>query len=387
MRCLRPAALALSLLLVAGAAHSFQLPDIYDVEGKKKKKKKKKPDEEPPTQVLELPPEPPNAVVAETSRLAFHVAPLSSKGLLSQQVRDGLRAIARLTHGDPVVRLRAFVAGTGDLRRVQAIVSETFSERRTSLPVLSVIQVGALPMEGAQVALEAVSVEKRVVNAEGLAFVAGQQVASEEPTLEVAPLVEKSIAQLKTAVEGVGETPDEVRRVTCFVSSLADHAKASAAVTQAFPEAASHFVQIQRVPTRSVAECEAVAGLSKAPGAPFRLVNPAGLAKSESYSQVALVAAPRIALTGTQMAFNQQEDDARLAFQRLEKSLEAVKTNLKNTVAASFYPLSQRSTELVRKVRFDYMDKANPPASTLLPFEGLPSLDASFGMDVIAIVP
>jgi len=40
----------------------------------------------------------------------------------------------------------------------------------------------------------------------------------------------------------------------------------------------------------------------------------------------------------------------------------------------------------VRKIRFEYYDPARPPASTLLPFEGLPSMDASFAVDAIAVV-
>jgi hypothetical protein len=39
----------------------------------------------------------------------------------------------------------------------------------------------------------------------------------------------------------------------------------------------------------------------------------------------------------------------------------------------------------VRAVRSGYYNNTKPPASTLLPFEGLPSLDASFGVDVIAV--
>ena len=39
----------------------------------------------------------------------------------------------------------------------------------------------------------------------------------------------------------------------------------------------------------------------------------------------------------------------------------------------------------VRAIRFEFYDKSKPPASTLLLFEGLPSLDASFGVDVVAL--
>ena len=140
--------------------------------------KKKKKSEEDVTQVLQLPKDPPSAVVAETARLGFYVSPLSSRGLLSQQVRDALKAMQRNLGGANIVKLRAFVAGSGDMRRVQAIVSETFTERRLSLPALSVVQVGGLPLEGAQVVIEATSVGKKDVNPNGLVFISGQQAAS-----------------------------------------------------------------------------------------------------------------------------------------------------------------------------------------------------------------
>src|SRR5207249_9902106 len=94
--------------------------------------------------------DPPRALLAKTARLGFYVPLLSSRGLLSQQVRDALKAMQRNLGGANIVKLRAFVAGSGDMRRVQAIVSETFTERRLSLPALRVVQVGGLPLEGAQ---------------------------------------------------------------------------------------------------------------------------------------------------------------------------------------------------------------------------------------------
>src|SRR4051794_33765047 len=76
-------------------------------------KKKKKGDEEI-TQTLEEPKDPPSAVVADASRLTFFVSPLSAKGLLSQQVRDALKNLLGQVHGSPVMKIRAFVAGSGD---------------------------------------------------------------------------------------------------------------------------------------------------------------------------------------------------------------------------------------------------------------------------------
>ena len=116
-----------------------------DLLAQSKKRKKKKGDEEEITQVHEIPKDPPAAVSAEPQRMGFLTAPMSSKGLLSQQVRDGLKALKGLAHGASIVKVRAFVAGSGDLRRVQAIVSEFFTDGKMALPALTTVRVGALP--------------------------------------------------------------------------------------------------------------------------------------------------------------------------------------------------------------------------------------------------
>src|SRR5438874_391960 len=97
--------------------------------------KKKNPDEV--TQTLATPKEPPMVAIGETRRLVFHVSPLSGKGLLSQQTRDALKAILRLNGNLPVVHIRAFVAGSGDVRRVPQIVSEVFTDKKMPLPSVS----------------------------------------------------------------------------------------------------------------------------------------------------------------------------------------------------------------------------------------------------------
>src|SRR3954453_12728104 len=109
------------------------------------KKKKKKKDEEPPTQTLPVLKDPPLAISAETERLSFRVAPLTGKGLLSAQVREGLKSLMRENRGT-IVKLRAFVAGPGDMRRVGTIVSEMFTEKRLPLPTVTTLQAGGLPL-------------------------------------------------------------------------------------------------------------------------------------------------------------------------------------------------------------------------------------------------
>src|ERR1700744_2636151 len=86
---------------------------VSTVSGQKKKKEEE-------TQTLKVPEELPNAVTGDTRRLAFHTTPLTAKGLLSPQVRDALKALQHEAGGEAVLKIRVFVAGTGDLRHVRA---------------------------------------------------------------------------------------------------------------------------------------------------------------------------------------------------------------------------------------------------------------------------
>jgi len=338
-----------------------------------KQKKKKDADA---TQTLPPPKELPSAVTADTDRLAFGVSPLIGKGLLSQQTREALKALLRTNHGT-IVKLRAFVAGSGDLRRVGELVGETFTEKHMALPVLSVVQVGALPMEGAQVVLESVEVDKRVVNPHGVAFLAGQNAAS----------VAQSLARLKIALRGGGMESEDALRVTCFVSSLEEQRDTHQLMTAAFPGAVLNYVQMQREPVMPAAECEAVARLRGAISGPVTFFNPADLDKSPNYSQLALVKSPKLVITGTQLAFGSQEGDIKLAFDRLQRVLSSSNARFDQVVMSHTYVTSTAIIPRVRTVRAGYYSSATPPASTLLPFEGLPSLDASFAVDVIAALP
>jgi enamine deaminase RidA (YjgF/YER057c/UK114 family) len=94
-----------------------------------------------------------------------------------------------------------------------------------------------------------------------------------------------------------------------------------------------------------------------------------------------------VVFSGTQLAFRAQDSDVRLAFDRLNTQLEQAGTSTKNVFWSGIYTLSGIVTEKVRNIRFDYYDKERPPASTLMLFEGLPSLDSSFAVEVIAGLP
>jgi enamine deaminase RidA (YjgF/YER057c/UK114 family) len=337
------------------------------------------------TQTLQLPKELPAAVAGETRRLTFHVTPLSAKGLLSQQIRDALKALAHDCGNDTVVKIRAFVAGTGDLRRVRDLVSEVFTDRRQPLPALSLIQSGGLPLEGAQVVLEAVAAGKKEVSPGGLVFLSAQAAVSQNPLDPAPPLTARSLAALRQAVKAAGSDPGDVLRVTCFLSSLEDVAASRQMVEAEYPRAALDYVQTQRGPLQSLAACEAVARLRWNTGTRLHFLSPEGLPREPGVSPIALVAAPRLVFTGTQVSFGYEEKDARLAFDRLRKAMEQAGVSPRDVAYAQYYPLSTGIAGQVRKVRSEFFDAARPPAGTLLLFEGLPSMDAGFAVDVVAV--
>jgi enamine deaminase RidA (YjgF/YER057c/UK114 family) len=335
-------------------------------------------------QVLQLPKELPTAVEGDPRHLSFYVTPLSSKGLLSRQVRDALSALNREAKGDPILKIRAFVAGSGDARRVRDLVSEVFTDRKQPLPVLSLVQAGGLP-EGAQVVLEAIAASRKEVNPEGLVFLSAQPATAADPTGPVMPLAGKSLAALRLALKASGSQPADVLRVSCFLSSLDEVAAIRKTVDDEYPKVPADFVQTQRAPAHSLAACEAVAKLSRSGAPRLQVMNPEGLPAVAGASGIALVAAAKVVLTGAQVSFGYEEADARLAFQRLAKALDQAGASMHDVASAHFYPLAPGIAAQVEKVRSEFFDSARPPASSLLLFEGLPSMNAGFAIDVVAV--
>jgi enamine deaminase RidA (YjgF/YER057c/UK114 family) len=319
-------------------------------------KRKNKKDEEPPTQVLPPLPDPPDAVVAETAKLSFQISPLSPKGLLSQQVKDALKAIQRDNHGATIVKIRAFVAGSGDLRRVQAIVSEEFTDQKRSLPTVSTIQVGALPMVGAQVILEATSVEKKAVNPNGVAFISATNAKDSMSAMEA----------LKKRATGV-----DVQRITCLLSDLNDQNTVRGALASAFPSALTNFAQTQRQSIEPLVACEGVGRIQAA--------------RNQAISQeVAYITTPKIVLTGTKLVFRDQDADVRLAFQRLSKALEPLGASMKDVFWTGVFALTRPMNAKVAEVRGEFLDSSKATAGQSIVVEGLPSTDATAAIEVIA---
>lgn len=323
-----------ALLTFAGSCSGVQIGAGEKPPVIRQPKKNKK--AELPNEALENLPQPPLALPADGTRLSFLSAPLSNSGLLSQQTRDALKWMIGQSHGAQFVRVRAFVAGSGDLRRVPQLVSETFTDKHLSLPVVVTVQVGVLPLEGAQVQLQAVLQQSRMVNPGGVNFAAFDAESGEA-----------ALAQLKQA--GV------LLQATCYVPSTEGHAPAEGVT----------WIQPQRLPGAATTSCEGAVRLSGG----------------------ATVAAQSLVFSGAQLAFSYSEEDARLAYERLEKTLKSANSTLKNAVFLSFYPLSSQLADLARRTGLPYFAPGREPAGiSKIVFEGLPSMDGSFAIEAVATV-
>ena len=196
----------------------------------------KKKEDEPKPQVLPLPKELPRALPADTESLSFKVTPLMTVGHLSSQIRDTIAVLLREKRGGTIIKLRAFVAGAGDSRRVQEMVGDMFADKKAPLPVLTIVQVGALGNEASAVVIEAVIAEPEQLNPDGLAFLAGQTGSS----------LADSIARVEQAATATGLSANDIVSATCFTSRFADYSVEQHALSSAFPNASTDLVQAVR---------------------------------------------------------------------------------------------------------------------------------------------
>jgi hypothetical protein len=67
------------------------------------------------------------------------------------------------------------------------------------------------------------------------------------------------------------------------------------------------------------------------------------------------------------------------------KALDQEGVSMHDVAFAHFYPLARGIAAQIGKVRGEFFDNARPPASSLLLFEGLPSMNAGFALDVVAV--
>ena len=315
--------------------------------------------EDPKSQVTPLPRQLPMALRADTNSLDFHLSPLLKSDGLEAQIRQSLNQLIKDTRGETIIKLRAFVAGAGDARRVGAEATQIFTDHKLPLPVLAVMQVGALGEEAAKVVIEAVVSTHRTVNGNGLAFFSGQSGTS-------LPL---AFDRLRSAMSAAAVSNGNTLSVTCFTSRIENHEQSRREAQSAFPKATVNLVQAVRDPQSDESTCESVAQISRpSTDGPLVLIRD---------SRAALVTAPQLVFTGLQLSFGSFLDDAHEAFFRLERAASSTAA-VQSPVEVNVFSVEASGGSALRK-----MTAVPPSTFTVQTIEGLPAVDASAGLEAI----
>lgn len=297
-------------------------------------------------------------VAGETAHLIFRSAPLRG-GSVGRQIEDAVKDLKKA--GAPI-KIRVFATPTVELKAVNEAIVKAFPPKVR--PAVSVIQIARLPDAAASVLVEAVLTATNIENPNGVAFISGQ--LTQAPTGAIAPLVERSLANLNMIASGIDVRAEDVLRVNCYTSSLDDYAQVRAAVLASFAKADVSVMQIQRTPANQFVECDAVARLNAKPAQAVRLINPTQAA----FAQAAVVNAPRILFTSAFASTSSEDAGVRAALSSLQNTVQSVKVTMDHVIYVSAYPGNQALLDKFRALRFEVLVRSNAPASTNLVFEG-----------------
>ncbi len=306
-------------------------------------------------------------VAGETAHLLFRSAPLRG-GSVGRQIEDAVKDLKK--SGLPI-KVRVFATPAAELKAVGEAVAKAFPPKMR--PVVSVIQIARLPDAAASVLVEAVLTATNIENPNGLVFISGQ--LTQAPSGAIAPLVERSLANLSMIAGGMDVRAEDVLRVNCYSSSLEDHAQVRAAVLASFARADVSVMQIQRTPTSQFVECDAVARLNAKPAQAVRLINPTQAA----FAQAAVVNAPRILFTSAFASTSSDDAGVRVALASLQTAVQSARVTMDHVIYVSAYPGNQALLDKFRALRFEVLVRSNAPASTNLVFEG-----TGLGVDAMA---
>ena len=118
--------------------------------------------------------------------------------------------------------------------------------------------------------------------------------------------------------------------------------------------------------------------MERARGMPVTFVTPAGFDATQPAGVI--VSSPKIVFSGLVMAFGQADSDLRLAFDRLRRATEPFEPAERRPLFVSAYALSAAGQEKANSMRREL----RPPGTSLV-FEGLPALDATVALDMVAL--
>ncbi|MDB5080782.1 MAG: enamine deaminase RidA [Chloroflexi bacterium] len=132
------------------------------------------------------------------------------------------------------------------------------------------------------------------------------------------------------------------------------------------------------------------------PAENIRLSNPENMAKPTGYSHVAEVTGGRLIFISGQVALDgdgnlvgpgDMEAQARQVFENIKTVLESCGATFANVVKLTFFTVDFSQQPIVRKIRDQYINPAQPPASSAVEVRKLFRDDILIEIEAVAAVP
>lgn len=127
-----------------------------------------------------------------------------------------------------------------------------------------------------------------------------------------------------------------------------------------------------------------------------RFINPSTISQPTGYTHIVEVTGGRMVFISGQIALDSSGNlvgrgnmaaQAHQVFANLRAALEAVGASLAHLVKCNYYLLDVAQLPAIREIRNQYINTANPPASTVVEVRGLAHPDFLIEIEAVAIVP
>ena len=307
-------------------------------------------------------------VVVDTEEIRFQLALPDPKGSLMEQMHQ----VRGRIEAKKIFRYRAFVRGDADVGQFSGYLKSD---------VLTIVRVAGFPEKNQKIALEAVTKGGKNGPA-GFIFISGQGVSKSEHVAKVQAMAQTAFNNIDVALKAIDHGPVDVISLTCYLSSMDDIKDVQKLATARYPKALRNHVQIPLPYGKSLVECEAIVRAKK----PVTFHSPEGLVKSPNFTQIAGISSKQMYWSQLHTSNGCGEQSVREMFQSLNDAMTKSGASIKDVAFSYLYPSTQDGTDLTRKVRFEFYNKEQPPASTLVPFMGYEAKNACAGVEVVAPV-
>jgi enamine deaminase RidA (YjgF/YER057c/UK114 family) len=126
-----------------------------------------------------------------------------------------------------------------------------------------------------------------------------------------------------------------------------------------------------------------------------RYLNPPTLVKPNGYTHVVVAPDARTVYVAGQVAFDSTgqlvggsdfQAQADRVFQNLRRALSSVGGSLDDVVKTTTFVTDQKNVEKLREIRLKYLDKAHPPANTLVVVSSLARPNLLIEIEAVAVL-